>query len=191
MKTVSIIGDVFKNLLNSDIFNSDPTTKINNLTNGITAITDYLSRKEFKHLRKSAKQLRKILKHFGNGVKVLIDSGMLKNNDETFKVPIETTLHGITAITTYLDNRDKFKNIRKSSKDLKNTLINMADGLEVLKPTLSVSAEGMKDLAKAFKELDMELIANEENRSKAMQTMSSNFRDMADSIKDLNNAMAK
>ena len=106
-------------------------------------------------------------------------------------MPIETTINGIDSITTYLSNRDKFKNVRKSSKDLKNTLINMADGLEVLKPTLSVSAEGMKDLAKAFKELDMELIANEENRSKAMQTMSSNFRDIADSIKVLNGAMTK
>ena len=191
MKTVGIIGDVFKNLLNSDIFNSDPTTKINNLTTAIDLITEYLSQNKFKHLRKRAKRLHKILKHFGNGVKVLIDSGMLKNNDETFKVPIETTINGIDSITTYLSNRDKFKNIHKSSKDLKNTLINMADGLEVLKPSLSVSAEGMKDLAKAFKELDMELIANEENRSKAMQTMSSNFRDIADSIKDLNGAMTK
>ena len=191
MKTVGIIGDVFKNLLNSDIFNSDPTTKINNLTTAIDLITTYLGENKFKHLRKSAKRLRKILKHFGNGVKVLIDSGMLKNNDETFNVPIEKTVAGIKSITKYLNDRDKFKNVHKSSKDLKNTLINVADGLEVLKPTLSVSAEGMKDLAKAFNELDMELIANEENRSKAMQTMSSNFRDIADSIKDLNGAMTK
>ena len=86
MKTVGIIGDVFKNLLNSDIFNSNPTAKINNLTTAIDLITTYLGENKFKHLRKRAKRLRKILKHFGNGVKALIDSGMLKNNDETFKI---------------------------------------------------------------------------------------------------------
>ena len=130
MKTVGIIGDTFKNLLNSNI-SSESTTKINNLTSSIDLILNYL-----------------------------------KDND-------------------------KIKSAYKSSKKLKGSLVNVADGLEVLKPTLSVSAEGMKDLAKAFKELDMELIANEENRSKAMQTMSSNFKDMADSIKDLNKAMTK
>ena len=130
MKTVGIIGDTFKNLLNSNI-SSDSTTKINNLTSSIDLILNYL-----------------------------------KDND-------------------------KIKSAYKSSKKLKGSLVNVADGLEVLKPTLSVSAEGMKDLAKAFKELDMELITNEENRSKAMQTMSSNFKDMADSIKDLNKAMTK
>ena len=130
MKTVGIIGDTFKNLLNLNI-SSDSTTKINNLTSSIDLILNYLK------------------------------------------------------------DIDKFKSANKSSKKLKGTLVNVADGLEILKPTLSVSAEGMKDLAKAFKELDMELIANEENRSKAMQTISSNFKDMANSIKDLNKAMTK
>ena len=130
MKTVGIIGDTFKNLLNSSI-SSDSKNKITNLTSSIDLILNYL-----------------------------------KDND-------------------------KIKSAYKSSKKLKGSLVNVADGLEVLKPTLSVSAEGMKDLAKAFKELDMELIANEENRSKAMQAMSSNFKDMADSIKDLNKAMTK
>jgi methyl-accepting chemotaxis protein len=105
-----------------------------------------------------------------------------------------TSLDSGTVTTTKrgLFGRVKTQSVSKliyNSRMFKEAMKNTAAGINHIKPFLSATPKQITDLANAMKQLDAELIAKEEQRTKAIQSVASNFKDMAAGINQLNSAM--
>ena len=68
---------------------------------------------------------------------------------------------------------------------------NTSAGINHIKPFLTSTPKQIVDLANAMKQLDAELITKEEQRTKAIQSVASNFKDMAEGVNQLNKAMSE
>ena len=66
---------------------------------------------------------------------------------------------------------------------------NTENGLKSISPFLKSTPAQLRDMAKALKELDVELIDKEQKRTEAIQSISSNFKNMSENIEKLNNAL--
>ena len=110
---------------------------------------------------------------------------------------VDMAIAGFTKLSDFL-NDDKFgglnifgEGVVNRSKKFKNMLENTAKGVKSIQPYLNATPKQIVELANAFKQLDNELIEKEEKRTKAIQTVSSNFKDMAENIQKLNDTMSQ
>ena len=100
----------------------------------------------------------------------------------------------VTTAKRGLFGRMKDQSVSKlihNSQMFKESMKNTAAGINHIKPFLSATPKQIVDLANAMKQLDAELIAKEEQRTKAIQSVASNFKDMAAGVNQLNKAMAE
>lgn len=110
---------------------------------------------------------------------------------EDFKDKAKFATSGLYIFGNFLQMTSYLKTAQSNAKVLKDTLKYTSDGLNYIVPLLKSTPEQIKDLANAMKELDIELIEKEEKRTEALQSISSNFKDMSASINKLNNSLAE
>ena len=106
-------------------------------------------------------------------------------NDNTFN-NLKRAL-GITyGISKYLNTHIfNTKKALEFSEQMKYT----AKGLKTILPFTKSTPSQLRDIAKALKELDVELVEKEKKRTDAIQSLSSNFKDMAENIQQLNDTL--
>jgi len=173
-------------ILQKIVFNKD--NNVNNLINGLNIILNFLGHsKAIAEADWNADKFKDTLEDFCDGVKYL---NIIKK--EMFLPEfVGNTLNltnGLNEIVKYL-NVTNFRTAKSNSAVFKEAMKNTADGINHIKPFLSATPKQIVDLAAAMKQLDAELIAKEEQRTKAIQSVASNFKDMAAGVNQLNSAM--
>ena len=180
-------------------------TNANNLVNGITSIINYIAAHTFEKTKGYAKNLKEVFNAVGDIFKYIHKDVKIDSINEQFKTSCEIIVAGFTAFSDYFgsDSAKVFDGeggglfsdptciavIR--SENFKTTMENTAGGLKAIKPYLSSTPKQIVDLANAIKQFDQELLQKDQERTKAMQSISTNFKDMSAAINKLNNSMAK
>ena len=100
-------------------------------------------------------------------------------------------VNGLNEIFNFLQSTKYLANAKSNSIVFKDVMKNTSAGINHIKPFLSSTPKQIVDLANAMKQLDAELITKEEQRTKAIQSVASNFKDMAEGVNQLNKAMAE
>ena len=175
-------------ILHKIVFNKD--NNVNNLISGLNIILDFLGRtKAIAEADWNADKFKDTLEDFCDGVKYL---NIIKKEMFLPEFDGNTTnlTNGLNEIVKYL-NDTNFRSAKSNSTMFNETMKNTAAGINHIKPFLSSTPKQIVDLANAMKQLDAELIAKEEQRTKAIQSVASNFKDMAEGVNQLNKAMAE
>ena len=100
-------------------------------------------------------------------------------------------VNGLNEIFNFLQSTKYLANAKSNSVVFKDIMKNTSAGINHIKPFLHATPKQIIDLANAMKQLDAELITKEEQRTKAIQSVASNFKDMAEGVNQLNKAMAE
>lgn len=166
--------------------------------------TDYLNT-----AKKNSKSLIDIFSNFIKGYKTLFKTVKFEKMNKSFIEQTTNLVEGLSNIVEFLSGLDgsavtttkrglfehaKTQSVSKlihNSQIFKDSMKNTAAGINHIKPFLSSTPKQIVDLANAMKQLDAELIAKEEQRTKAIQSVASNFKDMAEGVNQLNKAMAE
>lgn len=175
-------------ILHKIVFNKD--NNVNNLISGLNIILDFLGRsKAIAEADWNADKFKDTLEDFCDGVKYL---NIIKKEMFLPEFDGNTTnlTKGLNEIVKYL-NDTTFRSAKSNSTMFNETMKNTAAGINHIKPFLSSTPKQIVDLANAMKQLDAELIAKEEQRTKAIQSVASNFKDMAEGVNQLNKAMSE
>ena len=175
-------------ILQKIVFNKD--NNVNNLIKGLNIILDFLGHsKAIAEADWNADKFKDTLEDFCDGIKYLdiIKKEMFLPE---FVGNTSNLTNGLNGIVIYL-NDTNFRVAKSNSAVFKDVMKNTAAGINHIKPFLSATPKQIADLANAMKQLDVELIAKEEQRTKAIQSVASNFKDMAEGVNQLNKAMAE
>ena len=175
-------------ILQKIVFNKD--NNVNNLISGLNIILDFLSHsKAIAEADWNADKFKDTLEDFCNGVKYL---NIVKKEMflPEFIGNTSNLTNGLNGIVKYL-NDTNFRIAKLNSSIFKESMKNTAVGINHIKPFLSATPKQIVDLANAMKQLDTELITKEEQRTKAIQSVASNFKDMASSINQLNESLSE
>lgn len=175
----------------SEVAKEDFPKKINEiLMPGIHGIFGFLQSTAYIDKADSnANSFEDAMIDFVDGIKELERIQMNSFNNE-FEGHSTNLVNGLNGIITYLNVTD-FKTTKSNSSVFKDVMKNTATGINHIKPFLSSTPKQIVDLANAMKQLDAELITKEEQRTKAIQLVASNFKDMAEGVNQLNKAMAE
>ena len=174
-------------ILQKIVFNKD--NNVNNLIKGLNIILAFLGHsKSIAEADWNADKFKDALDDFCDGVKYLdiIKKEMFLPE---FVGNTSNLTNGLNEIVKYLNTN--FRTAKTNSSVFKDAMKNTAAGINHIKPFLSATPKQIVDLANAMKQLDAELIAKEEQRTKAIQSVASNFKDMAEGVNQLNKAMAE
>lgn len=210
-KSVKSLFELFKYTMEIGIPIDDNYIKtITTLRTGLVKIlallqlTDYL-----KTAKKNSKTLIDIFSNFVKGYKTLFKTVKFEKMDKTFIEQTANLVEGLSNIVGFLTELDSgtvtttkrglFGHVRTqsvskliyNSRMFKEAMKNTAAGINHIKPFLSATPKQIIDLADAMKKLDAELIVKEEQRTKAIQSVASNFKDMAAGVNQLNSAMTE
>lgn len=200
-------GNGVKELLKGGIdiksFGDTFKTDVSNLVDGLNIITAFLGTTDFSKINGydvrrflrttqysgNAVAFEKVMMNFVKGVKHLLnDEFDIRRVGSTFRNDSTNIVYGLQYLTEFMIN-GKFDVALRRSRDFKDTMHHTADGLKYIKPYLIASPKEIIDLSNAIKQLDVELIEKEEKRAKAIQSVSSNFKDMAQNIEMLNKSL--
>ena len=127
---------------------------------------------------------------FVDGIKELNRIQMNLFNKEFIDYSINL-VNGLNEIFNFLQSTKYLANAKSNSVVFKDVMKNTSAGINHIKPFLASTPKQIVDLANAMKQLDAELITKEEQRTKAIQSVASNFKDMAEGVNQLNKAMSE
>ena len=186
-RVIEMIGKI----ATSEAAKDDFPKKINEiLMPGIRGIFSFLQSTAYIDKADSnANSFEDAMIDFVDGIKELERIQMNSFNNE-FEGHSTNLVNGIGKIVEYL-NDTNFRKAKSNSSVFKDAMKNTADGINHIKPFLHATPKQIIDLANAMKQLDAELITKEEQRTKAIQSVASNFKDMAEGVNQLNKAMAE
>ena len=188
---VDRIIEMIGKIATSEAAKDDFPKKINEiLMPGIRGIFSFLqSTKYIDKADSNANSFEDAMIDFVDGIIELERIQMNSFNNE-FEEHSTNLVNGLDKIVKYL-NDTNFRKAKSNSSVFIDAMKNTADGINHIKPFLSSTPKQIVDLANAMKQLDAELIAKEEQRTKAIQSVASNFKDMAEGVNQLNKAMAE
>ena len=174
------------------LLNENFPTQVGAVLNGLQQIADFLhpeTKKFFRTVNINSMRFRNAMRFFKNGVKELLQEGFdITKFGSSFKDDVANLVDGLSEITKFI-TLTSFDNALHNSQHFEQTMHHTARGLGHIKPYLATTPNQIRDLAHALKMLDVELIDKEQKRTEAIQSISSNFRDMSDNIEKLNNTL--
>ena len=113
---------------------------------------------------------------------------MLKNvTDENYK-KYETAKMAVLNLAEYI-NKHEFNT--NKSKAFSEQMDYAKKGISTIQPLLNNTPAQMLNIAKSLRALDVELIEKQKQRTEAIQSVSNNFKDMAENIQKLNDTLAQ
>lgn len=185
-KVIEMIGKI----ATSDAAKEDFPKKIKEmLMPGIYGIFNFLQSTAYIDKADSnANSFEDAMEDFVDGVKELERIQMTSFNKE-FVDHSKNLVKGLYKIFNFLQSTKYLATAKSNSEVFKDVMKNTRDGINYIKPFLHATPKQIIDLADAMKKLDAELIVKEEQRTKAIQSVASNFKDMAAGVNQLNSAM--
>lgn len=194
-----VFKDIFKSCNGAIDFIKNAIEKINtkdfpqqskDLISGITTIINYISTRKFVQSKENAGRFEDVMEDFVDGVKEL-ERIQMKSFTKEFIDHSANLIKGLHKIFNFLQSTKYLATAKSNSVIFKDVMKNTATGINHIKPFLSATPKQIVDLANAMKQLDAELITKEEQRTKAIQSVATNFKDMASSINQLNESLSE
>ena len=187
-RVIEMIGKI----ATSDAAKEDFPKKIKEmLMPGIYSIFNFLQSTAYINKANSnANSFEDAMVDFVDGIKEL-DRIQMNSFNKEFVDHSTNLINGLYKIFNFLQSTKYLTTAKSNSEVFKDVMKNTADGINHIKPFLRATPKQIIDLANAMKQLDAELITKEEQRTKAIQSVASNFKDMAEGVNQLNKAMAE
>lgn len=172
-----------------------------NMINGFDVIANFINNEKFKgagllgdDIVSRSNNFEKVIKNITTGIKTFMkDIDMNNFGDNIFVEYCEAMKNGFDKLADFINNK-KFDSSRGNdivsrSNNFVKVMKNTAAGVKSIEPYLKTTPAQIVELANALKQLDEELLEKEERRTKAIQSVSSNFKDMATNIQMLNKSL--
>lgn len=174
--------------------------KIPLLTPILVSIRDVLTEGDWKKGKQNADHAFYMIQDFSQALAMLFnEDGFVKGNASSGKqyIAIKKVTNGqinmlarikglVFGLAEYI-NTHEF-NIKKAQA-FAEQMGYAEKGIRSIQPFLKSTPAQLRDIAAALKELDIELVDKEKKRTEAIQSVSSNFKDMAQNIQQLNDTL--
>lgn len=174
--------------------------KIPLLTPILVSIRDVLTEGDWKKGKQNADHAFYMIQDFSQALAMLFnEDGFVKGNASSGKqyIAIKKVTNGqinmlarikglVFGLAEYI-NTHEF-NIKKAQA-FAEQMSYAEKGIRSIQPFLKSTPAQLRDIAAALKELDIELVDKEKKRTEAIQSVSSNFKDMAQNIQQLNDTL--